>query len=92
MLNFSAKLRINENNTKQNTLFLFLLSSISKFGKARVANKREQYTTICIFLSLHYSRPYEPTEKVALFEARLHILTLRPGHDTEKYQAKPSIV
>ena len=34
----------------------------------------------------------EPTEKVALFEARLHILTLRPGHDTKKYQAKASVV
>ena len=34
----------------------------------------------------------EPTEKVALFEARLHILTLRPDHDTQKHQAKASVV
>jgi len=34
----------------------------------------------------------EPTEKVALFEAGLHILTSRKGLDIKKYQAKSSNV
>ena len=85
--------------TSGNFAVVFMMQDIEtgKFYALKCFTKEqerrtESYRLIAEELGKVKSPYIEPTEKVALFEAGLHILTSRKGLDIKKYQAKSSNV